>query len=118
VTPIFYIDETLKEWATEDQKEKIDAINREGSYTKAAASLGVTQSSISHSIARLKRSAALHGYSPERGLTHPLPPGLMVNGVSNYYDSDGSLKGQWVKASVDRSAKEALMREVVESLMQ
>lgn len=117
MAPLDYIDETLKEWASKAQKEKIDAINREGSYTKAGIALGLSQSTISHSIARLKKKAALHGYSPERGLTHPLPPGLMVNGVSNYYDSDGSLKGQWVKASVDKEAKEALMREVVEALM-
>jgi len=116
VQPIGYIDETLKQWATDSQKQKIDAINQTGNISKAAKLLGMNASTLSKAITSVQLKAAKSGYSPEHSLNSPLPPGLALSGLSNYYDNDGVLKGQWVKATADKAAKEMLMREAAEAM--
>ena len=58
------IDPKFKDWATERQKEVIDALNQSGGVRKAAKLLGVHHSIISRQIAAVKRRAALNGYAP------------------------------------------------------
>lgn len=105
------LDPKLKEWATERQAEKIDAVIRYGSGAEAARQLGVTKNAVNEAIATVKARAAKAGYSPEHAMTRPVPDGFMVKGVSTYYDEEGKARGQWVKSTVDRDRMEAIMRE-------
>jgi hypothetical protein len=60
--------------------------------------------------------AAKMGYAPSHGMTKTVPPGFTVRGVSSYYDVDGKLKGQWVKAGADDEQREAAMRAAAEAM--
>lgn len=112
--PTNYIDERLLEWATPDQAKKIKAINEHKSFSAAAKHLGVHQSAVSRAITSVRLKAAMSGYSPEHHMTHPVPMGFNVRGVSTYYDEDGKPRGQWVKSSADQDAR----KEIIEATFQ
>lgn len=106
------IDERLMEFATERQLAYLKAVNLHGSARKAAKVLGVTKTAISCSLQRLKRAAALRGYAPAHDMTHVAPEGFLTKGTSTYYDSDGKLRGQWVKTNLDPDKVTELLREM------
>ena len=92
----------LSDFATDRQKEYINAIIAHGSHVKAAKFLGVDRRGIDRSMDSLKKKATKRGYSPEYGMTHPAPPGFGVKGTSTLYDAEtGQPKIQWVKTQVD-----------------
>ena len=96
------IDEGLKEFATERQKEIIDAINEYGSQRKAAQALNVCQGTIQSAYDAVRKRAALHGYSPQHDMLRIVPEPFIVRGHSTLYDADGKPKLQWVKTSLDQ----------------
>lgn len=110
------LDPKLKEWATERQAEKIDAVIRYGSGAEAARQLGIAKNAVNEAIAAVKARAAKAGYSPEHAMTRPVPDGFMVKGVSTYYDEEGKARGQWVKSAVDRDRMQEIMREAVKAM--
>lgn len=79
-----------------------------GSTRKAAAALGRNVRNLNYAIGRVRKRAAASGYSPEHGLTHPVPTGYAVAGVSTLYDADGGIKAQWVKSRADGDRLESL----------
>lgn len=95
----------------------LDAIGQYGSTRKAAKALGVAQSAVSNALARLRLRAARAGYAPDHDMTHTVPPGYSVRGVSTYYNKDGQPTGQWVKSAADDEAREAAMREAMEAFI-
>jgi hypothetical protein len=106
----------LRSWATVRQLEFLDAIEANGSNRKAAKALGVNPRTLEKSIALLKAKAAQQGYSPAHDMTHTVPDGFKVKGVSTYYDEEGKARGQWVKSSADQEARERMLRQFVEDL--
>lgn len=56
---------------------------------------------------------ALHGYSPAHDMTHAVPDGYKVKGVSTLYGEDGQVKGQWVKSQADDVRQRELMDEAI-----
>lgn len=108
------IDEQLKRFATSRQIEVIEAINKYGSYRKAADALNIHKGTVQNSIEGLKRRAAKMGYSPEHDMTRTVPEPFMIRGTSSYYNKDGKLAGQWVKSTLDDSKVEAMLREAIE----
>lgn len=112
------IDTNLKEFATDTQARYLDAVNKHGSYGKAAKALGASRSAMVDAISRLKKNAALKGYSPDHDMTRTVPDGFVVKGVSTYYDKDGKPSGQWVKSTVDQERVKELMREFINTLAQ
>jgi hypothetical protein len=101
--PQYVIDARLKEWATETQASHIDAINQHQSMRGAAKALGVTKSTVTQSMAALRKKAALFGYSPEHDMTRTVPDPFIVKGVSTYYNKEGKASGQWVKSTLDEA---------------
>lgn len=110
------IDPRLSEWATPTQQKYIDAINEHGSGSKAAKALGLAKNAVNEAIARLKKAAALKGYSPEHDMTRTVPDGYLVKGVSTYYDKEGKPAGQWVKSAVDAERQAAIQRAAFEAM--
>jgi len=51
---------------------------------------------------------AFQGISPEHDMTHGVPDGYVVKGVSTAYREDGSMALQWVKSSLDDARREAM----------
>lgn len=92
---------------TDDQI--IAALRKHGSNRKAAAALGVNV----RTLTRRRASLALKGYSPDHDMTKPVPDGFTVRGVSNYYNKDGQLAGQWVKSQQDAEA----VRKMIDGIM-
>lgn len=114
--PIEEIDPGLTQFATVRQLEFIDAIKKHGSQTAAALSLGLTRNCIAESMARLRSSAQKQGYSPEYEWRNPVPDTHVAKGVSTYYDADGKVRGQWVKADLKAGVSEAQLRALAKAL--
>lgn len=108
----------LKEWATPRQAEYLDAIDLHGSVRGAASALGVHHKTVQSALKAARRAAALAGYSPDHDMTHTVPDGFKVRGVSTYYDKEGKPRGQWVKSAADDDRRQELLREFVEELCQ
>ncbi|HCE08547.1 MAG TPA: oxidoreductase [Oxalobacteraceae bacterium] len=117
-TADYHIDPKLKEWATPAQARYLDAIEQYGGGRAAARALKIDNTSIFHAIARLKKKAALKGYSPEHNMTRTVPDPFVVKGVSTYYDKEGNAKGQWVKSALREERAEAVIREFTDWLAQ
>lgn len=119
VAPIYRIDEGIKVYATEKQKQYIDAVNRNhGGFAKAARELGCSVSTVRDAVRAAEKKAALCGYAPAHGMTHTAPAPFVVKGVSTYYNKEGELAGQWVKTKLDESQVEQVIRDFVASLME
>lgn len=88
------------------------AIAQYGSQRKAAEALGIPRSTIGDRM----RALALRGYSPAHDMTHTVPDGFKVRGVSTYYNKDGQPTGQWVKSAADDARREVIMREAMDAI--
>lgn len=110
------IDPVLRTWATKRQAEYMDAVEKYGGIHKAEKALGLSNDTLCKSIRALKRRAALHGYSPEHDMQKTTPSPYVVKGVSSYYDSNGELRGQWVKTTLDDQNKVEVIKDFIESL--
>ena len=98
---------------TERQREVIAALISEGSVRRAAVKVGINKSNVSGIVARVRALAARQGYSPPHDMTHVVPDGYVVRGVSTYYDAKGKPRGQWVKSREDLDRQRELMRAAV-----
>jgi len=110
------IDEGLKTYATERQKEFVDAVNEYGGFRSAARSLNINHSTIVEAMALLRRRAATSGYAPEQDMVRPVPEPFIVRGVSTYYNAEGKASGQWVKSKIDDSKLQEMMKAVIDGM--
>lgn len=109
-------DELLKYKITDRQREAI-ILRRDGmSVQKTAAALGITERKAAELCQRATNAAARQGYSPEHDMTHSVPDGFSVKGVSTYYNEEGKPVGQWVKSQADRERQMQMMLEAIEAL--
>lgn len=108
--------ESLRPYATAIELEYLEATIKHGSQDAAARVLNKSRSTVERGIGRLKRRAARFGLSPEHGMTHSVPPGFQVKGVSTLYNQDGKIAAQWVKSREDAEQREQIMREFVAAL--
>lgn len=76
---------------------------------EAAQRLGITLGDYQRRSTYLVRK----GFSPEHDMTHMVPDGYKVKGVSTYYGKDGKPRGQWVKSAEDRERVMEMLREAV-----
>ena len=106
----------LTQYATVRELDYIEALDKHGSTRKAAKALGVARSGFCEALARLKKRAALKGYSPEHDMVHTVPDGFKVKGVSTYYNAEGKPSGQWVKSSADAERQAEMMREAIAAM--
>lgn len=110
------IDERLKDWATDEEKDLIDRINQAGSARAVGRELGIPQTTLRRRIARIKTMAAAQGYSPEHDLTHVIPSPFVAKGHSTYYNKDGKPTQQWVKTRIDGQAHFDAIRAAIEEM--
>jgi hypothetical protein len=110
------IDTRLKDYATPRQLEFLEAVEKEGSWRKAALALNINERTLSRSLESLKNRAAKQGHSPEHDMTHTVPDGFNVKGVSTYYNKDGKPAAQWVKSTADQERQRELMQAAFEAM--
>jgi hypothetical protein len=115
--PTYHLDENLKKYATPAQQRAIDAVNKYGSIRRASREIGLNYSSLHQAIEAAKKKAAIQGYAPDFGLTHPVPSPFSVKGTSTLYDEDGKQVAQWVKTKVDDAQWQEALKEFVEFLV-
>jgi len=82
------------------------------SQVDMARELGVNPTS----VMRRRRKLARLGWSPEHDLTHQVPDGFKVKGVSTYYGADGKPRGQWVKSKEDAERQLVMLKQTIKSL--
>ncbi len=97
-------------------------------HEKTCRELGKSGSWVSRRLLRAKqlgltpnttspRETARRGHAPEYDMTHGVPDGYLVKGVSTLYDKDGALKQQWVKSQIDHERQQELIRAAVLEMM-
>ena len=106
----------ILEYATDRQKEYYLAYCELKSNRQVAKRFNVSETSVRKSLKDLKLKAAQKGYSPEHNMTHTVPDGFKVKGVSSLYDQDGQLKAQWVKSTADQERQRILLEESIKAM--
>ena len=109
------VDEVLKDFATDRQKEYIDAVNKTGSIRQAAILLNIPRTSVQDGLKKVKRKAAIQGYAPDSDMRVVVPYPFVVRGTSTLY-KDGVAKIQWVKTRLDDSRNQQAMLEAIEAM--
>jgi hypothetical protein len=84
-------------YAVHPDETIIAALREHGSNSKAAKALGVNI----RTVERRRANLARRGFSPAHDMTHTVPEGYAVKGVSTLYGEDGAVKAQWVKSAQD-----------------
>jgi hypothetical protein len=108
------IDKELLKLSTPAQKKVLLALGRtKGDVRKAATALGYHPRTVEKALAAVKKLAAYSGYSPAHDMTHTVPAGFVVKGVSTFYDKDGKPTNQWVKSKLDDEARTQAMLEFI-----
>jgi len=102
---------------TARQVELLDAIKARGSVVQAAKKLGINIRTARLAIERIRKNAALQGYSPDHDMTKTVPDGFVVSGVSTYYNDEGKPTGQWVKSKLDQDQKLKMLQEAIAEAM-
>lgn len=103
------VDEVLKDFATDRQKEYIDAVNSTGSIRQAAISLNIPRQTVQDGLKKVKRKAAIQGYAPDHGYVHTVPDPYIVTGISTYHQNTK----QWVKTKLDPQAYLEIIKNAV-----
>lgn len=98
---------------TEHQRACIEAVLEHGSQRKAAAAVGCARRNLERALSRVKRTAALAGYSPEHDLTRQTAPGFRIKRVSSYYQAKEDGPAQWVIQEPEKGTREQLLLEAI-----
>lgn len=82
------------------------------SASDLAARFGLTVGEVERTRTKFIRQ----GHSPAHDMTHMVPDGFKVKGVSSYYGKDGQLRGQWVKSTEDRERMVELVQQTINAM--
>lgn len=107
---------TMRPWATDLEREALDALVAAGTVAGAAESLGMPPRRLRGLLSELERRSAARGWAPASDMVTPQPDGFSVKGVSSYYGADGELRGQWVKTRRDDEQRLAALMDAMQML--
>lgn len=80
----------LGKFAESEAQAEVAALVDSGvTRREAAKRLGISERNVYKMIGRIKANAVKRGYSPDHDMTHVVPEGYKVKGVSTYYNEDG-----------------------------
>lgn len=105
-----------RSWATVRQLEYIEAVEKHGSVSRAAAEMGVSRSTLRNSLEALRGKAELKMISPEHGLTTRLPEIYSADRITVQVGPDG-MERHWLKGKVDAEKREAILRAAIEAMV-
>lgn len=98
---------------SKSQYQIIRAVLDNGSNTKAAKAIGRDRRYVDRTVMAVTTRATKMGYAPDHDMTHTVPDGFTVKGVSTLYDMDGKPTAQWVKTNQDAQRQRELMIEAI-----
>lgn len=106
----------LEKYCKTDRQQTIVLMKEEGfTWDQIAARLKVKDHrEIRRTFKRIELEAASQGDSPDHDMTHTVPIGFNVKGVSTYYNDEGKVTGQWVKSQTDREIQAKMLLEAIE----
>ena len=94
---------SLLDYCTTERQRKVITLHEEGlGYQRIADQLGTTKWGIRDTVKNVKGKAAIQGYSPSHDMTHTVPDGFVLRGVSTLYNDEGKPVSQWVKSASDK----------------
>ena len=103
----------LKYCTTERQRKVIEMHELGMGYTNIAKEVGGSRWTVRDIVKSVRDKAAAQGYSPQHDMTHTVPSGFNVKGVSTYYNDEGKPVGQWVKSIADKEAQfQAMIKRI------
>lgn len=103
----------LMQYAAPRQREILELRQKHKNWAQAMRSGGLDPANTHRTMRNLIRRAAKQGYSPDHGMTHTVPDGFDVRGVSTLYNSEGDITAQWVKSqSVKEQQHEILLQRI------
>lgn len=105
--------DALLPFASDSQREAVEALAAHGTQRRAAKALGINPRTLERKLRGLRAKAARQGHSPEHDAAGLAPPGYHLKGKSTYFDADGRVAAQWVKTQVDREAANEAVREAI-----
>lgn len=106
---------SLLDYCTTERQRNVITLHEEGyGYQKIGDTLGMTKWGARDIIKNVKGRAAIQGHSPAHDMTHTVPVGFNVKGVSTYYNDEGKPTGQWVKSASDKEVQFQMMIERIE----
>lgn len=97
------IDPKLREFATEQQAQYLDAVVEHGGIRPAARALGVGKTTIQASLDRLKVQAARRGYAPGH-FQAGAAPGYLMGKVTVQRGPDGDVERVWERQHPEQGA--------------
>ena len=100
---------------SESQAEVASLVDGGMTKREAAKRLGISERNVYKMLERIKINAIKRGYSPDHDMTHVVPEGYKVKGISTYYNEDGKPTGQWVKSATDEERRAEALLEAVEN---
>jgi hypothetical protein len=107
-------DESLLEFASERQREILEAYWEHGSVGAAGRALGVSHGTVSTAFRRVRRKAAR---SNPKMHAPKAPEGYHLRGVSTLVDAGGNVKQQWIKTHRDREMRHDQLLDAIESAL-
>jgi len=111
--------EELLQFATEKQAQYLKSYIDHNSYSIVAREFNVNESTVRRTLKKLRKKATAQGYSPKHDMTHIVPEGYSVKGVSTLYGDDGKPKCQWVKSSKDKTQQTLdVLRDAVSDIVE
>lgn len=118
--PIDHLDERFKEYATERQREVIDAVNKHGSLRGAARALGINIRAVSQSVASIKTKGAMQGFAPGlAGMNAQLSDVERLKGRSIFYDvATGKADKVWIKTDVARETYNEMVKAAISEFLE
>lgn len=110
------LDQRLREFCTVRQLEVFEALEQHGSDRKAAKALNCSRGAVRSAMATLATRAAVRGYSPKHDMTRTVPDGMVLKGVSTYYNAEGKASAQWVKSSADTERQREMYQAAADAM--
>lgn len=109
------VDPKLYEYATDRQKEYLDAIAEHGSERAANAALGMSNDAVGKSMRALRVAAARQGYAPGH-FDYGTAPGYSMGKVTVQRAGDGSIERVWERQHPDQTKMLDALEAVVSGM--
>lgn len=101
---------------TEKEVELINLLSAGMTRKEASESVGLALKTTENRITRIRKRAALRGWSPMHDMVKITPETHFVKGTSTLYDEVGNQRLQWVKTDKTKEEMVEVMREIVDAM--
>jgi hypothetical protein len=102
----------LLPYATDFEKNDIQAVINHGSARKAAKAIGRGKSSIGRTIERVSARAAGKGHAPGTAANYNVAPGFSVKRIADHVNAIGQTTNKWVISEKDKEDMVKQMEEI------